>query len=120
MLLRTVQDGQFKDIYINEGELFLLPGNIPHNPVRFENTVGIVIEQPRPETSFDSLRWYCRSCNEQVHEVSFYCTDLGTQLKEAVNSFKADEKARKCKKCGTICDTAPSADAMEQMRTSPS
>ena len=40
---------QFKDQWIGEGELFLLPANTPHNPVRFEGTVGLVIEVPRPQ-----------------------------------------------------------------------
>ena len=120
MLLKTVQDGQFKDVYIDEGELFLLPGNVPHNPVRFEDTVGVVIEQPRPADSVDRLRWYCQNCNEQVHEASFHCTDLGTQLKAAVSEFKEDEAARKCKHCGTICDVAPKPEVMEKMRKGPS
>lgn len=117
MLLKTVDQGQFKDIYIDEGELFLLPGNVPHNPVRFENTVGVVIEQPRPEVSLDRLRWYCQDCGEKVHEVSFYCTDLGSQLKDAVNKFKEDTTARTCKKCGELCDVAPKPEVMEKMRT---
>lgn len=117
MLLKTVQKDGFKDVYINEGELFLLPGNVPHNPVRFENTVGIVIEQPRPETSLDRLRWYCQDCGEQVYEAAFFCTDLGSQLKEAVNNFKDNQELRKCGKCGAICDVAPSPEVMEKMRT---
>lgn len=123
MLLKTVQKingaEEFRDVYINEGELFLLPANTPHNPVRFENTVGVVIEQPRPDGSLDRLRWYCSNCGDIVNEASFFCTDLGTQIKEAVNAFKEDHEARKCMNCGTVCDTAPSKEAMEKMRTGP-
>jgi len=113
MLLKTIQEdhsnpsSKFHDIPIHEGEMFLLPPNIPHNPVRFANTVGIVIEQPRPEGSLDRLRWYCQNCKSEVHEAAFHCTDLGTQIKEAVNAFKEDGQARMCKTCGEICDVAP-------------
>jgi 3-hydroxyanthranilate 3,4-dioxygenase len=107
MLLKVVDNDQFRDVHINEGEIFLLPPNIPHNPVRFADTVGVVIEQIRPPESIDRLRWYCQNCKHQVYEASFHCVDLGTQLKEAINEFKADTKARTCKNCGTLCDTAP-------------
>ncbi|THV55579.1 hypothetical protein BGAL_0006g00310 [Botrytis galanthina] len=107
MMLKVVDDGEFRDIIIGEGEMFLLPPNTPHNPVRFANTVGIVLEQPRPAGSLDRLRWYCTNCREVVEEASFHCTDLGTQIKEAVNSFKDSEDRRKCKKCGTVAESAP-------------
>lgn len=107
MLLKIVDEGKFRDIFINEGEMFLLPPNVPHNPVRFANTVGIVLEQPRPEESVDRLRWYCQNCRKEVHEAAFHCTDLGTQIKDAVNKFRADNEARTCTHCGTLCNTAP-------------
>jgi 3-hydroxyanthranilate 3,4-dioxygenase len=120
MLLKTVTpEGSFRDIYINEGEIFLLPGNTPHNPVRFADTVGVVIEQPRPEGDKDRLRWYCQGCGEVVHEDSFVCTDLGSQIKDAVNKFGDDEKARTCGKCGEVCDVKPKPEVMERMRTGP-
>ncbi len=38
------EDGQAVTIPIKEGEMFLLPGNVPHQPRRGPNTVGLVIE----------------------------------------------------------------------------
>ena len=34
MVLKTVQDGEFVDIPIGEGEIFLLPPRVPHSPQR--------------------------------------------------------------------------------------
>ena len=107
MLLKVVDNGEFCDVPIHEGCMFLLPPNTPHNPIRFANTVGIVLEQPRPIESNDRLRWYCQNCNEVVHEAAFHCTDLGTQIKEAVNDFKGDEVKRKCGRCGELADVVP-------------
>ncbi|KAG0638634.1 3-hydroxyanthranilic acid dioxygenase [Tuber brumale] len=110
MLLKVVEDnGKFRDVHIGEGDMFLLPPNIPHNPVRFADTVGIVIEQKRPLQSLDRLRWYCPDCESVVHEAAFHCTDLGVQIKEAVNKFKECEELRKCTQCGGMATAAPAA-----------
>lgn len=117
MLLKTVDPqaehppphpSAFHDVPIREGEMFLLPANTPHNPIRFADTVGVVIEQKRPADSVDTLRWYCQNCREVVHEASFHCTDLGTQIKSAVEAFAKDEAGRKCAKCGELCEMVPS------------
>jgi 3-hydroxyanthranilate 3,4-dioxygenase len=113
MLLKVVDEGAFHDIVISEGEMFLLPPNTPHNPVRFANTVGIVLEQKRPENSLDRLRWYCGNCKSVVDEAAFYCTDLGNQIKEAVNGFKGSEERRMCGECGTLADSAPAPGSIE-------
>lgn len=107
MLLKVVDEGSFRDIPIREGEMFLLPPNTPHNPVRFADTVGIVLEQPRPAASKDRLRWYCQGCGEIVNEEAFHMTDLGTQIKEAVNGFESNEEKRKCGRCGELADLVP-------------
>lgn len=106
-MLKVVDGTDFRDIIIREGDMFLLPPNTPHNPVRFANTVGIVLEQPRPAGSLDRLRWYCTNCKQVVEEAAFHCTDLGSQIKEAVNSFKADEARRTCGNCGQVATSAP-------------
>jgi len=106
MLLRVVDGEEFKDIPIKEGEMFLLPGNTPHNPVRFADTIGIVIERKRPANSQDCLRWYCRSETHKeptiILERSFHCTDLGTQLKPFIDQWMQDGSLRKCLVCGTV------------------
>lgn len=107
MCLKVVDDGEFKDVIINEGDSFLLPGNVPHNPVRFSDTIGLVVEQDRPEGVNDKLRWYCRGCKKQLHEAEFYCSDLGTQVKNAILAFDGDMDARTCKLCGVLNYSKP-------------
>ncbi|KII85459.1 hypothetical protein PLICRDRAFT_116139 [Plicaturopsis crispa FD-325 SS-3] len=108
MLLRVVDDGEFRDIHIGEGEMFLLPGNTPHNPVRFADTIGIVIERVRPPSATDRLRWYCRSSVHTsptiIHEDSFHVTDLGTQLKPLIQAWMKDANLRRCQACGLVAD----------------
>ena len=65
-----------------------------------------MIEQIRPPASVDRLRWYCAGCSRIVHEAAFHCSDLGSQIKDAVNAFKADEAARTCTHCGTVAAAA--------------
>ena len=41
MTLKIVEGGIPKDVHIKEGQVFLLPGKIPHSPQREANTVNI-------------------------------------------------------------------------------
>ncbi|KAK7941049.1 3-hydroxyanthranilate -dioxygenase protein [Apiospora aurea] len=123
MLLKVVdpETNAFKDVVIREGDMFLLPANTPHNPVRFTDTVGIVLEQRRPETSLDRMRWYCQAdagtgggdCGAIVHEAAFHCTDLGTQIKAAIEEFMANKEKRKCPKCGALADSVPKSGSIQ-------
>jgi 3-hydroxyanthranilate 3,4-dioxygenase len=102
IVLRVREDGQERDIPIKQGELFLLPPNVPHSPQRPANTVGLVVERRRPTEATDHLRWYCRSCGAVVYDAEFQLVDLGKQLKPIIEHFRSDEKARTCKKCGQV------------------
>lgn len=91
------------DIVIGEGEMFLLPGEIPHSPQRFPDTIGLVIERERDTAEAkDRLRWYCDQCAAQIYEESFHCVDLGQQLVPVIERYYADEKKRTCGVCGHV------------------
>ena len=108
MLLRVIDVSadppEPQDIPIHEGSVFLLPPNTPHCPVRFKDTIGVVLEAPRPKGAVDIMRWYCRGCGGVVWEKSFECSDLGSQVKAVVEEFGSDEAKRTCKACGKIAD----------------
>ncbi len=101
----TIQeDGKARKIDIKEGDMFLLPPNVPHSPRRPANTVGLVIERYRTEKEFDSCMWFCENCNNKLYEETFPLKDIVTQLPEVMNKFYADLDLRTCKNCGTIME----------------
>lgn len=87
MCLKIIENEEHKDIYIKEGEMFLLPARIPHSPQRFPNTVGLVLERRRSDAEEDGLRFYVENSTEVLFEKWFHCTDLGTQLAPVINEF---------------------------------
>ena len=107
MLLKTVQDGQFVDIPIREGEIFLLPSGIPHSPQRFADTVGLVIERPRLADEKDGLMWFCEGCGNRLYEEYFHLENIETQLPPVFDNFYSDPDNLRCDKCGTVMERPP-------------
>ncbi|XP_037776591.1 3-hydroxyanthranilate 3,4-dioxygenase-like [Penaeus monodon] len=108
MNLITLTNGAFKDVIIKEGEVFLLPGKIPHSPQRFAETIGLVIERERMKTELDGLRYYVEGTTESLFERWFYCEDLGTQLGPIIKEYFASEQHKTGKPIpGTIPENPP-------------
>ncbi|GAA4049978.1 3-hydroxyanthranilate 3,4-dioxygenase [Nonomuraea soli] len=89
-------------IDIREGQMWLLPGNLPHSPQREADSVGLVIERVREEGTLEKFVWFCPSCDRPVHEVELQVRDIVEDLPPVFNAFYADEKARTCDNCGTV------------------
>jgi 3-hydroxyanthranilate 3,4-dioxygenase len=77
---------------IREGEMFLLPARVPHNPVRGANTIGMVIERKRRSGEKDGLLWFCENCNEKLYEEYFQLEDITTQFQSVFKRFYASEE----------------------------
>ncbi|MDQ3112052.1 MAG: 3-hydroxyanthranilate 3,4-dioxygenase [Bacteroidota bacterium] len=106
--VRIQEDGKAVDVPINEGDIFLLPPNVPHNPIRGINTIGLVMERRRREGEKDGLMWFCENCNEKLYEEYFELTDIQNQFQGVFAKFYDSEELRTCKKCShTMQPPAP-------------
>jgi len=92
MTLPILTQGQIRTITIREGEVFLLPGRIPHSPQREKDTVGLVIERERLDNETDGLRYFVDGTTEVLFERWFHCDDLGSQLKPIIEEYFASEE----------------------------
>jgi 3-hydroxyanthranilate 3,4-dioxygenase len=99
--LKIIDNGQPRDIAINEGDLFLLPPKTPHSPQRGPNTVGLVIEKVR-EDEEDGFLWFCESCGNKIYEEKLHVSDIVKQLPPVMDGFYSDEKKRTCDKCSAV------------------
>ena len=91
-----------KEIPIREGEVFLLPKHMRHSPQRQADTVGLVIEMPRPEGEVDAFEWYCPNCHNLVHRAEVRLKSIVKDLPPLFDKFYSSEELRRCKNCGTV------------------
>ena len=103
--VKVQEDGVSRDIVIKEGEIFLLPANIPHSPIRGENTVGLVIEKVRSGTELiDGLMWYCDDCNYLLHEYKFPLQNIERDFLSRFKEFYSSMDKRTCENCSKVME----------------
>jgi 3-hydroxyanthranilate 3,4-dioxygenase len=107
VMVRIQEDGKAVDVPIREGDIFLLPPRVPHNPMRGPNTVGLVMERKRREGEKDGLLWFCEKCNTKLYEEYFTLTDIATQFQGVFAKFYGNAELRTCKACGHVMEPPP-------------
>lgn len=96
-----------RDVEVRQGDMFLLPRNMPHQPRRPAETIGLIVEFPRAEKALDRLQWYCSECDTLVHDSSWKLERIDRDLKRIMEGFwGGPEEDRTCKKCGTVVQKA--------------
>lgn len=93
-------EGKREVVEVKEGEMFLLPANVPHSPHRVENTIGLVIERNRAQGELEDFVWFCDECDHEMHRATIQLTNIEKQVKEAIATFNGNEELRKCENCG--------------------
>jgi 3-hydroxyanthranilate 3,4-dioxygenase len=102
------EDGRAVTIPIRQGEMFLLPANVPHQPRRGPDTVGLVIEVKRSDRAMqDGLQWYCEQCNNLLHEYRFVLNNIEQDFLPRFREFYTSEDLRTCKRCGHVMESDP-------------
>ncbi|MGH8170824.1 MAG: 3-hydroxyanthranilate 3,4-dioxygenase [Steroidobacteraceae bacterium] len=104
IVLRTMQDGRLVEVPIRQGEVLLLPANVPHSPQRPANTVGLVVERHRRAGEHDGFQWYCERCGKLLHEEFIELTDIEKQLPPVFERFHASREQRTCRHCGAVLE----------------
>ncbi|MFT6815349.1 MAG: 3-hydroxyanthranilate 3,4-dioxygenase [Sphingobacteriales bacterium] len=97
-------DGKSQVIEIGPGEMFLLPGNIPHSPRRPAKSVGLVIERKRETKMNDGLQWYCDKCNHKLYDSYFHLTNIENDFFPVFKKFYNSEELRTCDSCGHMME----------------
>ena len=109
-------DGRIVGHVVREGELFLVPGGVPHSPRRPAGTWGLVIERTRRPDERDTVAWYCHRCGSTLAEHRFALRDIEKELTPLLESFAADPAAHRCRRCGEVLAPAVEVTVDEDAR----
>lgn len=100
--IRIQHEGRPHDIALPEGSIYLLASNVPHSPMRGENTVGLIVERIRKAGMKDTHRWYCESCNAVLFEKTVQIEILERDMPPIFDAYYGDPDHQKCKACGHV------------------
>jgi 3-hydroxyanthranilate 3,4-dioxygenase len=101
------EDGQKREMKLGPGDMFLLPANTPHSPVRSEGSIGLVVERIRKGKNLkDGLMWFCDdcNCNHLLHEYKFPLQNIENDFLSRFKDFYSSQEKRTCKKCKKIME----------------
>ena len=63
-----------------------------HSPQRGANTIGMVVEMPRPEGALDAFEWYCPNCHQRVHRAEVKLKSIVKDLPPIFEKFYGNEE----------------------------
>ena len=99
IVIKMIEQDEVKEVHLGAGDMFLLPGGVPHSPRRSAGSIGLVIEKPRDVEEMDGFRWYCENCGTFLYEAKVRVLDIVSQLPVVINAFYNDPILSTCNKC---------------------
>jgi 3-hydroxyanthranilate 3,4-dioxygenase len=99
--VRVRDGGEVRDVPIQEGEILMLPPDVPHSPIRPKDTVGLVIERKRLPGEKDGFEWYCEACGHLLYNEYIDLDDIVKELPQVFERFWSAPEHTTCANCGT-------------------
>lgn len=87
---------------VREGEVFIVPGGVPHSPRRPADTYGLVVEIRRRPGELETVEWWCEQCDSVVERVEMESSQLIESINAVLELFYADAQRRTCRTCGSV------------------
>ena len=102
ILLKLIDNGEFYDVRLKEGDIFLMPAHVRHSPQRPEGSIGLVVEPKRALEQKDAFEWYCFNCRTRLHRVELSLKSIVRDLPPLFQAFYDNEAVRTCPQCGEV------------------
>ncbi len=91
---------------LKEGATIHTPAGVPHSPRFPPDAFVLVIERQRRDGEIDRFQWFCRDCDNLLHEEQFVVSDYKVDpVSKAYQNFFDSEDFRTCFECGTVMPT---------------
>ena len=88
---------------IKEGSVIHTPAGVPHSPRFPPDAYALIVERKRRPGEIDRFHWYCKKCDNFLHEETFVVKDYSEDpVSKAYKRFFDSEAFRTCKKCSTV------------------
>jgi 3-hydroxyanthranilate 3,4-dioxygenase len=87
---------------LKSGDLFLMPGRVPHSPRRGEGSWTLVVERKRTKEEMDRFVWPCEKCGEKLYETEVRFDEPSDAVANATNRMRSDPALATCAKCGQV------------------
>lgn len=95
------------EVIIREGEMWLCPRDVPHRPQRPADTIGLIVEFPRPVDRPDKLQWFCPDDQHLVYEAEFRLKSIDQDLHRIMDDFwNGPVAVRTCRQTGKVIERA--------------
>jgi 3-hydroxyanthranilate 3,4-dioxygenase len=109
-------DGRHETAAVREGEMFLIPPRVPHQPRRPAGTLGLIIEKHRVPPERDGFLYFCDNCGAKLYDEYFFLEDIVQQFPMVQRAFYDSVEHRTCASCGHVTEPPPDWDRSIQVR----